>query len=405
MYPKINRYPLVLLLISLSLTMPHALPTLTAGQPLAVRYTKMINADEGWGVVNAGDDSDYIMRTKDGGKTWFDVTPAKFTLTDATVDLNSHEFFPDGKHAWLTSTDEHGSWIWSTQDGGNTWAQAKLLEPQGSPVLLSFADEKHGWVLLSGCCAAGNDPAQIYRTTDGGRSWILTADSLGFGGKIGGLSTPYHTGIAFANAYEGWMTFATISGEGGIAHTTNAGRSWRNAKLPVPPTEKTLQGCDMTSPTIFSPTELLFVANCHQGDYENRNLIYLFATKNDGKMWTITPIAVADVVAMSMAFNPPLVYMISPSVGWLVTGKVGDVTTADFALYQTTDGGQNWTKLARLPPELNSNVLFCDNYTLCIFDFIDSQTGWSLTQSGDLLQTSDGGKTWNALHPRLAAQA
>ncbi len=39
------------------------------------------------------------------------------------------------------------------------------------------------------------------------------------------------------------------------------------------------------------------------------------------------------------------------------------------------------------------------------FSFVDADQGWAVAQSGGLMTTTDGGKTWTALAPTIAPLA
>ncbi len=63
------------------------------------------------------------------------------------------------------------------------------------------------------------------------------------------------------------------------------------------------------------------------------------------------------------------------NTGW-IAGETG--------IFQTTDGGKNWTPL-------NDTILFRD------IDFIDEMTGWAVAEGDSILETKDGGRTWNCM--------
>lgn len=70
---------------------------------------------------------------------------------------------------------------------------------------------------------------------------------------------------------------------------------------------------------------------------------------------------------------------INPDVGWAL-GK---------DIYQTADGGQTWTKMSTVQWEGQ-------------FSFVSEQLGWAVARSGKeyaLVQTEDGGKTWDIIDP------
>jgi photosystem II stability/assembly factor-like uncharacterized protein len=75
---------------------------------------------------------------------------------------------------------------------------------------------------------------------------------------------------------------------------------------------------------------------------------------------------------------------ISPQVGWL-TGwfEKGPEETEGWEILQTRNGGQTWEKLANQ----------AENRLQYVY-FINEQLGWGLTLDKDIVHTTDGGQTW-----------
>src|SRR5262249_40394848 len=137
-----------------------AIPELS---PLRFDSIQMLNADDGWAtaflaVSHPSDvaDTNLVLRTQDGGKTWQDATPSAFN-SGGSAD------FLDASHAWyayLSGADyatgdfSHTvSHIWRTTNGGRSWAETVLNVPHMNGHMLEFIDPAHGWLLLLRCCA------------------------------------------------------------------------------------------------------------------------------------------------------------------------------------------------------------------------------------------------------------
>jgi photosystem II stability/assembly factor-like uncharacterized protein len=97
--------------------------------------------------------------TLDGGVTWFPYPP----------DSSSAQFF-DARHGVVVQ--QNGE-LESTSDGGTTWVLGTTpCDPLDltSNCGVTFADPLHGWCLIDPTAGIGID-VEIFRTTDGGRTW------------------------------------------------------------------------------------------------------------------------------------------------------------------------------------------------------------------------------------------
>lgn len=116
-----------------------------------------------------------FLHTTNGGKTWKAEKPV--TL-EATAYINAIDFC-DNLHGWAVGVRNRSDGqyqsdlIIATTDGGKTWAEQptqNLIRLQGGAFGVSFADTLHGWVVGS--------EGFILKTTDGGASWKVNLDGL-----------------------------------------------------------------------------------------------------------------------------------------------------------------------------------------------------------------------------------
>lgn len=267
-----------------------------------------------------------LLVTADGGSTWRDVTPpGGFATADADRLLGVD--FVDAQHGWMAINEAFTSGsdtsygrvdIWRTTDGGRTWAKTQLPRARFAvfgevmpAVQFDFLDATHGFAFQSGNEAKGKNDSDLFWTTDGGATWSAdrpTGDGLQGNEGILGFATPYDGVIV--NTWRG----------NGIAVTHDGGRTWNDATLALP------SGA-LAAPSVFGQP--------------------VFVTGGTGSV-------VVDLQAD--------------------TGSV-------FLAYRTSDAGSSWTQAAALPSGVSTVA------------FLDAQR-WVGSDGAGMVTTHDGGLTW-----------
>ena len=355
--------------------------------PVSLYSMQMVDATIGWaeGDVGAGDKT-LILRTTDGGATWRDVGPA---LPDR---FGTQAFFLDAQLAWVWNSSEGDAW--RTQDGGQSWERVSRI---GWSPDIWFNDSQHGWKMEAtvwGLSFIHFDIDSFATTSDGGQTWEETNPPPGSG----------YAFMAYPNAMAAWGIRAGYAKTWGgtflstpirVVSTSDGGRTWVSRTMPLPAGVEVAhdfeQGpylnegeCNLVSPVYSSTAIWKLAVTCDDHGW-------MYTTANQGKTWIISALP-AGGEAVELQF-------INPRMGWLLTRDKLDRSQSH--LYQTTNGGQSWMLLKRT------------GWTDAQFDFLDDQTGWSVSSSCPevfcywyeyvtaLVKTTDGGQTWQALEPRL----
>jgi len=338
---------------------PSASPV-SSKPALPLTAIRMVDTKNGWALTASS-----ILKTTDGGLHWNDVTPA-----NAGLNPSARGQFMNTQDAWIAigpanQQEGPGIAVLRTADGGMSWQRSVINDPVVSLVdVPHFINVQQGWLEMSSTPGAGSAGSDIWHSNDGGQTWTKLSSNKSFSG----LDLGYVTGISFRDAQMGIATGNL--GAGGdntvpsVALTHNGGQTWQTTSLPhllggyVNPMNTS------QPPVFFGNVVILPVTITGQSG----PLLVLYRSNDGGLSWFQT--GEANIQAANT-------YVVDPSHAWATDTQSGK-------LYSTSDGGNHWF--------LTSNTA----YLLNALSFTDPQNGWGVT-SNQLLQTTDGGKTWQQI--------
>src|SRR5207247_1053380 len=167
-----------------------------------------------------------ILHTADGGKSWQQQESNAF-FQDKDGSKQPLYLFAlhalDADHAWAVGDR---SILTSTSDGGKTWRARKVaMEADISggeslaaadPILydVKFVDATNGWIV--------GEFGKIMHTADGGESWHEQGETAWKRAKLGQDVLTWLRGLSFSDQQNGWM----VGGYGLIYRTTDGGKTW-----------------------------------------------------------------------------------------------------------------------------------------------------------------------------------
>ncbi len=362
-----------------------ALEHIPSGKPVTITLVRMLDASNGWAIGNAGQGSDHVLNTADGGQTWRDVTPAEpAPKDDSLVALG---YFTDSKNAWVIYHSQSDfviptvAFVWRTQDGGQTWQPSSPLDLQGLnelywPSDLTFAGPQNGWLLVHVGAGMSHDYVVLYRTQDGGRTWTRLLDPY----NDGGIQGCQKTGLAFPTDQTGWLTGNCNGVMAGafLFQTLDGGQTWQPVALPAPAdtpglfAENASTYCGTEAPIFLSPQAGKLIVHCKDTiKSPPADLYYLYATGDGGATWTS-----AYIMSGAIAF-------VSVDNGWAFGRNI----------FSTADDGKTWVFVK----EVNWDGQF---------SFVSDTLGWAVARAESstgtaiaFVQTTDGGKNWTIIHP------
>ena len=186
-------------------------PTTTPTPPGASASVSVVNeartgVSSGWVLTTAG-----VLHTDDGGASWWGVALPGL----AGGGVRPASFFATSGAAWV-ATVSAGAGVVSVfrvdDDGSTTTGALPDRVSKGAEVSLSVLDRQGGYAAVGGGRAS-----DLYRTTDGGRTWAVV-----------GRGQPFTGPIRFTSRAAGWAL------GGHLYRTVDGGHSWRQQRPPAP---------------------------------------------------------------------------------------------------------------------------------------------------------------------------
>ncbi len=263
--------------------------------------------------------------------------------------------FPAQEYLWMVRfVNENIGWvasnlhIWKTTNGGATWiAQDTSLGAAWAIYALDTST-----VFCANYDGVNPSTAGIRRTTNGGATWQLV-DSSGFAFSELAFVSPQ---VGFACGYRyvsGSKYIATIK------KTSNTGTTWN-----------TVYTDTTTSYEIFEGISFANQARGWAVAYSG----VVFNTTDSGTTWNRQD--------SSVSYPYPLrdIFFISPDSGWAVGGISGTMVIA-----RTTNGGSSWSVTEKGGSSLRE------------VKFLNNRMGWFVGQNNGepfIGHTTNGGETW-----------
>jgi photosystem II stability/assembly factor-like uncharacterized protein len=325
----------------------------------------------------------HLFWTNNNGVAWTEITPPG----QADQSMLTF-FFLDGAHGWITSMNGSvDSWdenpqvhIVRTENGGKTWSPLRFdrasfdLKYGEIPEALWFVDARHGWFQWKVQTSSAFDAGVLFSTADGGETWKELP------------RPPSGSAFRFHTTEVGWMVGGGSNQELYVTH--DGGNTWQVVSVPAP------ASCQECLPNYDVPrfrnvndgvlvTTFLDYGDTHTGE----RISSTYVTHSGGKSWQ----SIEDFEETGPDIPTRLV---SP-----LNGHVIRVLPPSEKTWVQIRNGSN-TIASLVPAGLNPR-----GYIITGSSFVDDLNGWLLYGAdarSDLLATTDGGKTFKIITPRLS---
>jgi len=328
---------------------------------------QFLNELDAWGITETE-----IVRTNDGGITWYDVTPEDLTETGSTVET----FILDKDHVWVQKPDfnnfPNNGLLYHTADGGLTWTVSSTPFSGGD---LNFLDEDRGWMLADLGVGAGSNAVAVFQTGDGGATWVQaytndpndpeSGDSLPLGGLKADLVP-----LNMQTAWVGGVIYS--SGTVYLYRADDGGHTWSPVTLELPAgAENSELGIEEDHMHFVSNSDGFLVLRMSGESTQTA----VYTTDDGGDTWTLTPTRIPEAgMAGFLSAEEMIIY----------NGE---------QFYATRDAAKTWITIT-------PDIVFGDAFVT--MDFVNLNSGWVVTVADNqrsLYRTNDGGTTWLPVSP------
>lgn len=316
---------------------------LGSGDAAMLGKVQFVSPTEGWISVSSGG----LLHTINGGVNWIYRKPfpneTVWSLSDPDIDL----CFVNPTTGWLlksfgtSEVDLHGTVIYKTTNGGNSWQRIVLSQNVTDDLALQiqFVDANNGWTSRFNFSSG---EFTFLKSTDGGDNWTQIP-----------YSTPYYTGFLFdfVDTNNGWgiKIGPGLAAPYSIIHTTDGGVNWE----------------EQYNDNTLGELNIIRFTDANNGWVLGLNNKIL-KTTNGGATWEkITNTGLSD------DYNPKCVFFLDANNGWIGTKEENTLNNA--IVLHTTNGGLSW-EIQNTP---SSEAIFS------IF-FWDSNNGWYTADNGEI---------------------
>ena len=310
----------------------------------------------GWAVENPTPGGRFaVFVTPDGARHWTKqlVLPSSVVSFDEAATQ-----FIDARHVYIAIGDPFQR-LYRTSDGGRSWISTAL--PPGSARVgrIAFSDEASGWLLIEGRTSA------FYATRNSGETWDRLPD------PPSGAN-----GLVLRGPAEAWMGSAA-AGTPHVYLSTDAGQTWQRRDLPPPPGRS--QDFSVPAGVDLLPDRgvRVFLPPTDQPVAVELGLSLTLVSFDLGATWRYDP-------------PPPGVVAYQDALHWWAMSLT--------SLFKSSDAGLTWTTVTDALPR-----------TFYVPHVIDSEHAWAVTATlagaNGLVLTDDGGLHWRRANVPALAEA
>jgi photosystem II stability/assembly factor-like uncharacterized protein len=289
-----------------------------------------------------------VFKSLDGGKTWKSASVGLGNLFVQSMVI-------DPVHPEIIYTGTYRSGVYKTINGGITWVYAGNGLNTDAIVYALAIDPVNPTSIYAGTRSPGSNPpwgGGVYKSTDGGQTWINHTYNLGEDWVYGLAVDPSNPQIIYA---------ATHSQ--GVFKSTNGAHYWTAVNNGVSDHSMRTVAIDPSN------TQVVYAGCWHTTG--------IFKTTNGGQSWTTVSNGLNGAKIISITIDP-----VYPQTVYAMSYLQG--------VYKTDNGGGNWSMIGLWPDYVfnltvnptNRQALLASADNVDLFRSMNGGASWANSDSG-----------------------
>jgi len=314
--------------------------------PYAGRVTAIATHPTDPNTVYVGTAQGGVWKTTNGGADWMPLTDGQKSLAVGSITIdpsNPNRIYVGTGEPFDGCSAYFGSGILRSEDAGATWtlvgesvfggtSVSKIVVHPSNPSVL-WAANAQGWAGFVCTAEPGSSTYGVRKSTDGGVTWALVLGSAQ-------TALPTYTYDLVMQPGDSNVLYAGVGG-GGVWKTTNGGASWIRLAggLPVSSLGRVDLAIAPNSPqTVYATFERDGINN-HLGTWKS---------VNGGTAWAQLPEPAVGDTCMGSALTDICTYTALPVPGfcnyalYVEVAPSGTVLLGGVGLWRSTNGGSGW---------------------------------------------------------------